>query len=86
MSSGGTGVDRRGCQSLDLSEEVRFGVVGQVVGFGDGEGWVDGGVHFGAKSVADPADPSSMPPTLMTALVAWSTRTGSTASINRAPT
>jgi hypothetical protein len=47
-----------GCcgESSNVVQEMLLGVVGDVMGFYDGEVGSDGGIDFGAQSVTDPAD------------------------------
>jgi hypothetical protein len=40
----------------NVVQEMLLGVVGEVMGFDDGEVGSDSGINFGAQSVADPAD------------------------------
>jgi len=90
VGAGRAGVHGRRGEPAHLVEQVCFGVVGQVMGLGQGE--VGTTVASTSARRVCPIQrmrssrTSSMPLTLVTAAVAWSTSAGSTASIRRAAT
>src|SRR5215472_16104489 len=56
MGASGTEVDGCGGQSRYVCQQVIFGVVGEVMGGGDGELWIHLHVGLSAQRVADPSD------------------------------
>jgi hypothetical protein len=52
----GADVNCRGGEAMHFGEQVRFGVMCDVVGLGDAEGRIGGDVDFCSEYVADPAD------------------------------
>ncbi len=56
VGGGAAGMHGGGGEAGDAGERVGFGVVGEVVGLGDGQVVGHGDVDFGAQGVSDPAD------------------------------
>ena len=52
----GADVNCGGGEAMHFGEQVRFGVMCEVVGLGDAEGRIGGDVDFCSEGVADPAD------------------------------
>lgn len=56
VDASGADVNCGGGEATHIGEQVRFGVMCEVVGLGDAEGRIGGAVDFCSKGVADPAD------------------------------
>ena len=91
VGAGRAGVHGRRGQPAYLIEQVRLGVMGKVMRLDHRQVGRDRDVDLGAQACARSSGSAAhghrrCQSTLVTAAVAWSTRPGSTASINRAPT